>query len=123
MSLTAATKDTGAFCDIPKAIKLGVDQEPEIAITVTASDGSTRVYTFEIKRLGKTCEEVQKEMDSPDFNSLVENELFYQKPAFLIGAGCAVAGIVLILLFIKIAKRLTVKVEDEDEELFFSTEE
>ena len=115
INLSAATKDTGAFCDVPKAINLGVDQEPEISVTVTASDGSTRVYTFEVTRLEKTCTEVQKEMDSPDFDSLVKGELFWQKPAFKVGILCTAAGIIILLIFIKIAKRLTVKLEDEDE--------
>ncbi len=123
INLSAATQDTSAFCDIPKAITLGVDQEPEISVTVTASNGSTRVYTFEVTRLEKTSDEVQKEMASPDFESLVKGELFWQKPAFMIGIACACAGILLILLFIKIAKRLTVKLEDEDETSFFEIEE
>ena len=58
-------------------------------------------------------------MESPDFESLVKGELFYQKPSFIIGIACAAAGIILIALFIIIAKRLTVKVEDEDEISFF----
>ena len=119
INLSAATKDTGAFCDVPKAITLGVDQEPEISVTVTASDGTTRVYTFAVTRLEKNCEEVQKEMDSPDFESLVKGELFWQKPAFMIGIVCTAVGILLIILFIIIAKRLTVKLEDTDEEEFF----
>ena len=123
INLSAATKDTGAFCDVPKAINLGVDQEPEISVTVTASDGSTRVYTFEVTRLEKTCTEVQKEMDSPDFDSLVKGELFWQKPAFKVGILCTATGIIILLIFIKIAKRLTVKLEDEDEKSFFETEE
>ena len=120
INLSAATKDTGAFCDVPKAITLGIDQEPEISATVTASDGSTRVYTFEVVRLEKNCEEVQKEMESPEFESLVQGELFWQKPAFIIGIACACAGIIILFIFIKIAKRLTVKLEDEDEESFFA---
>ena len=120
INLSAATQDTGAFCDIPKAITLGVDQEPEISVTVIASDGSTRAYTFEVTRLEKNCSEVQKEMESPDFESLVKGELFWQKPVFIIGIACAAAGIILITVFIRIAKRLTVKLEDEDEASFFA---
>ena len=120
INLSAATEDIGAVCEIPKTISLAVDQEPDIAITVTASDGSTRIYNFEVKRLNKTCAEVQKEMESPDFDSLVKGELFYQKPNFILGIACAAAGIIMIILFINIAKRLTVKVEDENEETFFN---
>lgn len=120
INLTATTKDTGATCDVPKSIRLGIDQEPIISLTVTASNGETRAYSLAVRRLDKTSEEVQKEMDSPDFNSLVEGELFWQKPSFEVAVAAAIAALLLILIFIKIAKRLTIKVEDEDEESFFA---
>ena len=123
INLTATTKDTGAVCDVPKSIRLGIDQEPEISLTVTASNGETRVYTLAVKRLNKTSEEVQKEMESPDFDSLVEGELFWQKPSFRVALAAALAAVFLLLIFIKIAKRLTLKVEDEDEKSFFADEE
>ena len=120
INLTATTRDTGAVCDVPKSITLGIDQEPEISLTVTASNGKTRLYTLAVKRLNKTSEEVQKEMESPDFDSLVEGELFWQKPSFRVALAAALAAVFLLLIFIRIAKRLTLKVEDEDEKSFFA---
>ena len=123
INLNAVTKDTGAYCNVPKEIEMGEKEQLEIPLTVTASDGSKRDYTLEVVRLDKTCKEVEKLINSPDFNSLVEGELFWQKPAFYIGIACGVAGVLLIFLFIKIAKRLTVKLEDEDETSFFASKE
>lgn len=123
INLIATTKDTGAFCDIPKSIRLGIDQEPELSVTVTASNGETRVYTLAVKRLKKSSAEVQKEMESPDFISLVEGELFWQKPSFSIAIAGVIGAAALMIIFIKIAKRLTVKIEDENETSFFADEE
>jgi len=123
INLNAVTKDTGAYCAVPREIKLGEEKETEIPLTVTASDGSSRVYLFEVVRLNKTCKQVEKLMNSPDFNSLVEGELFWQKPSLYIGIACGIGGLLLIFLFIRIAKRLTVKLEDEDETSFFISEE
>jgi len=123
LEFAAAAKDTGAVCEYIKSYNISTDQEPTIQVTVTATDNSVRVYTFQVKRLKKTCKEVQEIMDSPDFDSLVKGELFWQKPSYIIGFACVIAGLILILIFVKIAKRLTVTVGDEDEELFFASEE
>ena len=119
INLSVAAQDTGATYDLPKSLKVSPDQEPTIMLDVFASNGEKRTYSFEVKRLNKNCSQVEKEMASPDFESLVKGEFFYQKPAFKIGITCAIAGILLIFVFIKIAKRLTIKVEDNDELNFF----
>ena len=120
INLNVTTQDTGATFDIPKSIMIRADQEPTIMIEVFASNGEKRTYYFDVKRLRKNCAEVQREMESPDFESLVKGELFWQKPSFLIGAACVLAGLILFAIFVKIAKRLTVTVEDEDEKSFFA---
>ena len=120
INLTVVTQDTGARFDIPKSIIISAEQEPSIALDVYAQNGDKRTYTFKVTRLKKTCTEIENEMKSPDFNSMVEGELFWQKPSFRIVVICTAAGLILILLFTKIAKRLTVKVEDEEEISFFT---
>ena len=119
LQLSAATQDIGAYCEIPKEIELNADQEPNITVTVTASNGETRQYNFKVKRLNKTSEQVRAEMNSPDFETLVKGELFYQKPSFIITVLASAGGILLIVVFVSLAKRLTVKAEDADEVEFF----
>ena len=119
INLTVITQDTSARFDIPKTIIISAEQEPTITLDVFAQNGEKRTYSFKVTRLKKSCAEIEKEMNSPDFNSIVEGELFWQKPSFRIGIICTAAGLILILLFTKIAKRLTVKVEDEEEISFF----
>lgn len=119
ITLSAATKDVSAYCEVPGTITLNTDQEPAITLIVTASDGSTREYTLKIKRLNKTCDEVRYEMAQPGFTSIVEGELYYQKPEFFIAVLSAAAGIAMLIIFIIVTKRLTRKVEDSDEEEFF----
>lgn len=119
--LTAITDDTSAVCEVPSSIKLNTDQEPTITVTVTASDATTKVYSLRVKRLDKTMTEVEAEMNKPDFVSLVQGELFYQKPEFVITLCGVAGGLVLLAILIIISKRTTVKVHDDDEVEFFST--
>lgn len=119
ITLSAATKNVSAYCEVPGTITLNTDQEPAITLIVTASDGSTREYTLKVKRLNKTCDEVRYEMAQPGFTSIVEGELYYQKPEFFIAVLSAAAGIAMLIIFIIVTKRLTRKVEDSDEEEFF----
>ena len=120
LELTAVTKDVGAYCELPPLIELGANQELPISVTVTAANGDTRTYTFKIKRLKKTCAEVEAAMQSPDFETLVEGELFFQKPAFIVTAGAVGGGLLLLLLFVRIARRKTVNTQDKQEEPFFA---
>lgn len=119
--LTAVTDDTSAVCEIPSSIKLNADQEPVITVTVTASDATTKVYSLRVKRLNKTMAEVENEMAQPDFVSLVQGELFYQKPEFVIVVCSVAGGIVLLAILIILSKRMTVKISDDDEVEFFAT--
>jgi hypothetical protein len=119
ITLTAVTQEVTAVCEVPGTLTLNSSQEPTLSITVTASNGDTRVYNFKVKRLKKNTEEIKAEMEDPDFKSMVEGELFYQKPTFIISIISVLGGLILLILFIKIAKRLTVKVEDDEETEFF----
>jgi hypothetical protein len=119
IQLSAATQDVSAHCELPGEITLKSDQEPTLTITVTASDTSTKIYSFKVKRLDKTSQEVAEEMAQEDFVSLVHGVFFYQQPIFIVTV-CVLAFLIIILaILIPIAKRITVKVEDNDEEEFF----
>lgn len=122
LNLSAATQNVSAHCDIPGTITLKSDQEPTISLTVTASDASTRTYNFKVKRLNKTSAQVLKEMADPNFTSLVEGELFYQKPEFFIIIVSTAAGIIFLAVLIIITKRVTLKVIDNDETEFYEYE-
>ncbi len=118
LRLTAVTQDIGAYCDIPKEITINTDQEPSILVTVTASDGTDRVYTFNIKRSELTVNEVAERMAKGDF-SYADELLFYRRPAFLIGVISAAAGLILVFLLLYFIKRVAVKAEDVEEPEFF----
>ena len=123
LKISAVAQSVGASCEVPGLITLNAEQSPSVKVTVKAADGSVRVYTFNIKRLDKTCEQVEQEMQSEDFTSLVEGELFHQKPEFKIILASVIGGILIILVAVKLLKRLAVKVFDEDEVEFFSFDE
>ncbi len=120
--LTAVTKDINAYCDAPDEIALSSDQEPTIMLTVTASDSGTRTYKFKVKRLKQNCQQVEAEINQPGFKSLVEGRLYYQQPIFFIAIISVMAGIILLTLMVLLAKRLTVKPDDEEEPIFFHRE-
>ena len=119
LKLSAVTHDVSAYCNVPEEIEIALDQQPVIPLTVTASNGETRLYKFTVRRVDKTTEEVEELMRSPDFKTLAEDELFYRNPLFYIILGGAVCGIIIIIFFVSLAKRISVKAEDEDEETFF----
>lgn len=119
LKISAVTQDVGARCDVPNTIALNADQEPTIKITVTASNAQTRTYDLKIKRLNKTSVEVRAELSDPAVDSIVEGELFYQKPVFFISLCSGAGGILLLILFVKAIKKITIRVSDEDELTFF----
>lgn len=123
VNLVVRTEDAGAYCDMPTAITLNNGSEPEFAIIVTASDGSVKQYSVKIKYLDMTTKEVENKIVDPEFTSLVQDSLFYKRPEFNIIIISVIGGLVLIAIFVAIARRLTVKVNDEDEEEFFAREE
>lgn len=116
LKLSAQARDVSAVCVVPESIKLNPDQTIQVEVVVTASDTSTKVYTFNVKRINKTCEEVQKLMDDDGIKSILKGEFFYQKPLFYVIVSAPI--VVLILLFV-IIKRVKIKAYDNDEIEFF----
>ena len=88
-----------------------------------ASDGTTKNYKFKVRRVDKTMEEVKTEKNNPAFISVVDGELFYQKPIFSIILISAAAGLVVIFIIAKIARRITVNVYDSGEKPFYRSAE
>lgn len=113
------TEDVNAYC-APVSIELNEKQEPEISLTVKASDGTTKNYKFKVKRVEKTVADVDNEMQDKDFVSFVKGELFYQKPTFLVAFGAVVIGVVVIALLAVLTRRITVNPYDSDEKEFYS---
>lgn len=119
LKLSAITEDVGAISVVPDSIKLNADQNPQIDVSVTASDGSRREYSFQVKRVEKTCDEVKAEMQTEGYTSFIKGELFHQKPQFKIAVIGIPAGLVLIILVYAVLKRVLTKAEDTDEFEFF----
>ena len=119
LRLTGVTRDVSAFCVIPYEIEIALDQEPEIPVTVTASNGKTRLYTFDVKRVDKTTAEVEYLMSQKDFKTLAEDEQFYRKPMFYIIVLSVALGLLFIILLFDLMRRISLKVGDDDETEFF----
>ncbi len=121
LNITPVTADTNAYC-YPANISMGLndEQEPELSFTVNASDGSTKMYEFKVRRIDKTIEEVKLEMAQPDYVSFARGELFYQRPAVIIASVCAVAGVIILFVFLSVTRRIIVNPRDKDEKPFYS---
>lgn len=117
--ITPVTQDVNAYC-APVTVELRENQEIEIPLTVTASDATTKKYTFKVKRINKTVSEVKAEMEQPDYVSFVEGELFYQKPSFAIALGAAIGGLIAVAVIVTLIKRFAVNPYDSDEPEFYS---
>lgn len=118
LKITPVTSDINAYC-APVELMLSTDQTPKITLTCTASNGSKRDYTLNIKRVDKTTEQVAAEMQQADYVSFVEGTRLFEKPEFIIAVSCAAGGIIIILLLFSITKRIAVNPYDKDEKPFY----
>lgn len=124
LRLTAVPEDLGATCDIPHSIKMTTEQNPVIDATVIASDSTVKVYSFEVKRLELTSNELQDALHDSTYEELIKGEVFHYSPEFRVIVCCAFGGIIVLAIGIAILKRVAVKAQDDDEvEFFDSTEE
>lgn len=119
LNITPVTDDVNAFA-APINLTLRAGQETDFSTTVTASDGTTKKYTFKIKRVNKTLEEVKAEMADPDFTSFVAGELFYQKPVFTVTVCAVVGGILAVIIILLIIRKVAVNPYDSEEKPFYS---
>lgn len=119
INITPVTQDINTTAtSMPVTLREG--QETEIPITVTASDGTTKKYVFDITRVNKTTEEVKAEMAQPGYVSFVDGERFYEQPVFAVTVGAVAGGLIVILIIAAIVKRVAANPYDEDEKEFYS---
>lgn len=119
INITPVTQDINATAtSMPVTLREG--QETEIPITVTASDGSTKKYTFDIIRVNKTTEQVKAEMAQPGYVSFVDGERFYEQPVFAVTVGAVAGGLIVILIIAAVVKRVAANPYDTDEKEFYS---
>lgn len=111
--------DIHAYC-APVEMLLSEDQEPVISMTVTASDGSSRAYSFKVKRVDKTVAQVLLEMQAPDYVSFVEGTEFYEQQPFLVLLGASACGIAVLAVLFFCTRRITANVYDPEEKSFYS---
>lgn len=119
LTITPVTKDINAYC-APVELVLSNEQTPKITLSCTASNGKTREYLFNIKRVDKTTEQVKAEMAQPDFVSFVDGTRLYQRPEFVITVLVAAGGIIVIFVLFLITRKIAVNPYDKDEKPFYS---
>ncbi len=119
LKISAVAESVGAVCEVPGLIKLNSGQAPDIKVNVRAVDSSVRVYTFSIKRLDKTSQEILDELEDDDLFALVENEIFHKRPEFKIIVLSVVGGLLILAVFVSVLKRIAIRPNDDDEVDFF----
>lgn len=122
LTITPVTSDINAYC-APVELMLSVEQMPKITLTCIASDGSKREYSINIKRVDKTMEQVEFEMQQPDYVSFVEGTRLFERPEFIFTIACIAGGIIIIALLFMITRRIAVNPYDNDEKPFYSSVE
>ncbi len=122
LTITPVTDDINAYC-APVELTLSQEQEPKITLTCIASDGSTKNYTIEIKRVDKTTEQVIYEMQQPGYVSFVEGTRLFEKPEFFIAVFGILGGIIIITAMFLLTRRITTNVYDNEEKPFYSSVE
>ncbi len=118
LNITPITDDINAYCASQNLI-LAEGQETTLNFTVTASNGDTKAYEFDIKRVDKTLDEVKEEMKDEDFTSFVNIQKIYEEPEFYVAIIVVAAGILIILILLFLTRHTRVTVIDKDEPEFY----
>jgi hypothetical protein len=122
LMITPVTKDINAYC-APVEMTLAPEQEIDLTLPVTASDGQVRTYTIKVRRVDKTVEQVRAEMAQEDYTSFVEGTRFYQQPSFRMAVTAGVGGLAVLIVLLAFHARKTARVTDEDEPSFYRSEQ
>ena len=118
LTITPVTSDIYAYC-APVELELTSEQMPIITLTCIASNGSKRDYNLSIKRVDKTVEQVELEMNDPDYKSFVTGTRLFEKPEFIVICCCTIGGILIIAVLFKVTRRLAANPYDSDEPPFY----
>lgn len=119
LKLNAVPEDMGASCNVPQSVKMTTEQSPTFDARVLSSDGTQKVYTFEVKRLGITTKELKKELKSNSYENIIKSEVFHKSPRFKVLIFGIIGGIIVLVIAVMLLKRVAVKAQDEDETEFF----
>lgn len=119
LKFNAVPEDMGASCNVPQSVKMTIEQNPTFEASVIASDGTMKVYTFEVKRLGITSKELKKELKSNSYEDIIKSEVFHKSPRFKVLIYGIIGGIIVLVIAVMLLKRVAVKAQDEDETEFF----
>ncbi|MDE5964311.1 MAG: hypothetical protein K2G65_02780 [Eubacterium sp.] len=122
LTITPVTSDINAYC-APVTLTLSADQTPKITLTCTASDGSRKNYSINIKRVNKTTEQVKAEMQQPDYVSFVDGTRVFEKPEFIMIVCAVLGGLILIMIMFAVTKRIAVNPYDKEEKPFYCSVE
>lgn len=118
LMLTPVTKDINAYC-APVEMTLAPEQEIDLTLPVTASDGQMRTYVIKVRRVDKTVAQVREEMAREDYTSFVDGTRFYQQMPFRVIAVAGAGGIGVLLVLLLFHARRTARVTDPEEPPFY----
>lgn len=99
-------------------LTLTAEQEPEITVICTLSDEKKK-YTIQIKRIDKTTDEIEKEINQNGYAVYVTKQKFYQKTDFLVCAGAVLIGALALAVLYLLFKRKLTNAYDESEKPFY----
>ena len=122
LNIYPVANDANAVCSGPFEFVLEPDQNPAVNITVTASDMTTRTYTFQTVRVSLTQAQFVRCLENGDIDTIIASRPFLSQPGVKIALGAGGFGLALLLVAVPVLRRVFLSTLPPDDIAFFEGE-
>lgn len=122
LNIYPVANDANAVCSGPFEFVLEPDQNPAVNITVTASDMTTRTYTFQTVRVSLTQAQFVRCLENGDIDTIIASRPLLSQPGVKIALGAGVFGLALLLVAVPVLRRVFLSTLPPDDIAFFEGE-
>lgn len=122
LNIYPVANDENAVCSGPFEFTLELDQSPSVNITVTASDKTTRTYTFQTIRVTLNQAQFEQCLENGDVDTILASRPFFSQPGVRIALGAGIFGLVVLLIAVPVCRRVLLRTEPPDDIAFFAGE-
>lgn len=122
LNIYPVANDANAVCSGPFEFTLEPDQSPSVNITVTASDKTTRTYTFQTVRVTLTQEQFVQCLENGDVDTIENSRPFLSQPGVKVAIVAGAFGLVVLLIAVPVCRKVLLSTEPPDDIEFFDGE-
>ena len=122
LNIYPVANDANAVCSGPFEFVLEPDQNPAVNITVTASDMTTRTYTFQTVRVSLTQAQFVRCLENGDIDTIIASRPLLSQPGVKIALGAGGFGLALLLVAVPVLRRVFLSTLPPDDIAFFEGE-